>query len=103
MDISKSYNHTIVHVATQFLAICAVFQVIEAARISLFGALRSLKDTRFTLYTSIISFWCIALPVGYLLATRYQWGGYGLWLGMILGATSSIPFLFWRFIQRIRH
>ena len=103
LDISKSYNHTIVHVATQFLAICAVFQVIEAARISLFGALRSLKDTRFTLYTSIISFWCIALPVGYLLATRYQWGGYGLWLGMILGATSSIPFLFWRFIQRIRH
>ena len=63
-------NLELVQIATQLLAISAVFQFFESIRISLFGALRAVKDTRFTLFISIISFWGIALPVGYLLATR---------------------------------
>lgn len=102
LDIKKPSNQIIVHFATQFLAICAIFQILESARISLFGALRSLKDTQFTLFISIISFWFIALPTGYFLATRLALGGHGLWIGMIIGAACSIPVLFWRFINRIR-
>jgi MATE family multidrug resistance protein len=46
---------------------------------SLFGALRGLKDTHFTLLISILTFWGIALPLGYLLATYFHLAGTGLW------------------------
>ena len=102
LDASKSGHAGIIRLATQFLAICALFQMFEATRLSLFGALRGLKDTHFTLIISILSFWGISLPVGYLLATQFSLGGAGLWWGMVLGAASSVPLLFWRFKSKMR-
>jgi MATE family multidrug resistance protein len=102
-DIYNPNNMELIHITTQLLAICALFQLIEAMRISLFGALRALKDTRFTLFISIISFWAIALPIGYMLATRFSLGGTGLWWGMVLGAGFSVVLLLWRFKFRINY
>ena len=104
LDLNENQaNHgEIIYFATQFLAVCALFQIFEATRISLFGALRGLRDTRFTLIISFISFWGVALPVGYFLATQLSLGGVGLWWGMVLGAAISVPLLFWRFKLKIR-
>jgi MATE family multidrug resistance protein len=102
LDTTNEANQVIVRFATQFLAICALFQLFEATRIALFGALRGVKDTHFTLLTSIISFWLIALPLGYWWATRWQWGGSGLWWGMVVGAACSVPLLFWRFNLKMK-
>jgi MATE family multidrug resistance protein len=102
-DIHLAKNAEIVHYAEQFLLVGALFQVFEAIRISLFGTLRALRDTRFTLFISIISFWGIALPVGYFFATRLSMGGQGLWWGMVLGALISIVLLLWRFKIQIKH
>lgn len=102
-DTNKPENVDIVYLAKQFLMVSALFQIIEAIRISLFGTLRALKDTRFTLLISILSFWGIALPIGYLLATYFELHGIGLWWGMVLGAMCSVLLLFWRFKLKIRH
>ena len=102
LDIHSPHNAKIIRFATNFLSICAIFQIFESTRIALFGALRGLKDTRFTLIISMVSFWGIALPVGYLLSTRFGLTGAGLWWGMVVGALSSVPLLFWRFKLKIR-
>ena len=80
----------------------ALFQIVEAIRISLFGALRGLKDTHFTLLISILSFWGISLPVGYLLATYFHFAGVGLWWGMVLGSTIGIILLSYRLKSKIK-
>lgn len=46
--------------------VSSLFQLAEAVRISWFGTLRGLKDTTFPLLASIIGFWAIPLPFGYL-------------------------------------
>ena len=102
LDIHNSINANIVNEIKILFAVSALFQIIEATRISLFGALRALKDTNFTLLASIISFWGIALPIGYLLATYFQLGGIGLWWGMVLGASCSVLLLYRRFKSKIR-
>ncbi|BCA95984.1 hypothetical protein TUM19329_23450 [Legionella antarctica] len=102
-DVHNPDNFELVQLATQLLAVSAFFQLFEAMRIALFGALRALKDTRFTLFISIISFWGLALPVGWLLTTRLNLGGTGLWWGMVLGAGFSVLLLFWRFKFKIRN
>lgn len=102
-DVQDPKNVSLVQFASKFLMVCAIFQILEAIRISLFGTLRALKDTRFTLFISIFSFWGIALPIGYLLATRFDFGAIGLWWGMVLGAVCSVLLLLWRFHTKIAH
>jgi MATE family multidrug resistance protein len=100
-DINDPKNFEIVHYIEKFFVVSAIFQIVEATRIAFFGALRGLKDTKFTLLTSIMSFWCIALPIGYLLATYAKFGGIGYWWGMVMGAAFSVALLSWRFKSKI--
>jgi multidrug resistance protein, MATE family len=102
-DVNKPENEKIVCFATQFLMVGALFQIFDAIKISLFGALCALKDTHFTLYTSIFSFWGVALPVGYFMATHMALKGLGLWWGMVLASSLSVLLLLWRFKFKIKH
>lgn len=102
LDIHKQENQQLIHYAIQLLAICALFQILYAIRISLFGALRSFKDTYFTLFISIISLWLIALPIGYLLTIYYKLGGLGMWEGICLGAALNAFLFYWRFEYKVK-
>lgn len=101
-DLHNPDNLIIIEEIKKILMVCAIFQIIEAVRITLFGSLRGLKDTKFTLLTSIISFWCIALPVGYVLGIYLKMGGSGFWWGMIMGAGLSVIMLQRRFKLKIK-
>lgn len=103
LDVSNSANNALISEIKKLLAIGAIFQLFEASRIVLFGSLRGLKDTKFTLLTSIISFWCIALPIGYLLATCFQLGAIGYWWSLVMGAGFSLVLLQWRFNAKMKH
>ena len=100
-NVNAPENAQIVAYTKQLFTVSAFFQLFEGTRITLFGALRALKDTQFTLISSIISFWGLALPIGYVLATNFQLGGSGLWWGMTLGAGFSMSLLWWRFTIKI--
>jgi len=97
LDVHNPANHEIIHMTSTFLFIAAFFQILESARISLFGALRALKDTRFPLLTSMIGFWLIPLPLGSWLAFSLNLGGAGLWWAMVAGACFSVTSLYLRF------
>src|SRR5579862_86277 len=96
-NLSNPHHSEVIQLATSFLFICAFFQILEAVRLSLFGALRGLKDTRFTLITSVICFWFIALPAGYLLSIPLKFGGQAFWWAMVVGAFCSVILLIRRF------
>lgn len=102
LNVSANENTQIVKYTKEFFILCGLFQVFEAARISLMGSLRALKDTRFTLLASLIGFWLVPLPIGYLL-TCAGIGGAGLWVGMAAGAACSALLLNQRYCQKLRH
>lgn len=101
-DVYNPANNMIVNDIKEMLVISAIFQIVEGTRITLFGSLRALKDTRFTLLISIFSFWCIALPIGYLLGIYLHFGGVGFWWGMVLGTSLSVMLLQSRFNRLIK-
>lgn len=103
VNVDDPMNTSLVYHAKQFMMIAAIFQIFEAIRISFFGALRALKDTHFTLLISIVCFWGIALPVGYVLATRFYLEGAGLWWGMALSAVVGVVLLYYRFNTKIKN
>lgn len=82
---------TLITTAVYLFAFAAVFQIADSIRITFFSILRGMKDTRFTLVVSIITFWGIALPLGYYLGFIHQRNPAGLWEGLIIsGMIGSI-------------
>ncbi len=101
VNIHDPKNAKFVELARNFLAICAAYQFIEAIRITYFGALRGLKDTHYSLISSLIGFWFISIPIGYLLAIYFKFGGLGFWWAMILGSVMSALLLAQRFRKKM--
>lgn len=102
IDTQLAINQPIVNTTLQLLAISALFQMVEAIRIMLFSALQALKDTSFPLIISIVSFWLIALPLGYLFAITLHWQAAGYWWAMVIGACCSSLLLQQRFRYKIQ-
>lgn len=97
LDLTNAKNANIISYTKQYLIICALFQLLEAIRFGFFGALRGLKDTRFTLLTSVITFWLIAFPIGYVLAFHFGFEGRGFWWGIMVGEVFGVALLYGRF------
>lgn len=96
LNPNKAENKIIINYATQFMFVAAIVQLFEAARIVLFGALRGLGETHYSMLTSLIIFWVIAFPLGYAITFWIGLGGIGLWIGMTIGSLCGIILLFYR-------
>ncbi|EED35633.1 multidrug efflux protein NorA [Luminiphilus syltensis NOR5-1B] len=93
-------------VAVRLIRLAAFFIVIDAVQIIMSFVLRAYKDTRFPFWAMLVSYWFIALPVGYWLglvsATTPADGAAGFWYASILGITACAVLLLWR-VWRLLH
>jgi MATE family multidrug resistance protein len=85
IDVNSAANAALVHDASKLLCISAVLLIFDNFRIIGFGALRGLKDTRFPMYASVLSFWAIGLSAAYVFGFVMHGGGEGIWWGLTLG------------------
>lgn len=96
-------NSDVIIYATSYIKIAVLFLLLESVRITFFGALRGHKATTITLFSSFLSFWCIAIPMGDLLTYGFGLGGIGFWYGMLFGGVFGAIFLWWCYTARIRN
>jgi MATE family multidrug resistance protein len=75
--------------ASTLLMIAGAFQFSDGIQVAAMGALRGLKDTTRPMIVNLIAYWIVGLPVGYLLAFRFGYGGSGLWWGLTIGLTVA--------------
>lgn len=85
VDIHEPHLQALIKQASTFLLLVGVVILIESFRLTSFGALRGLKDTRFSMFVSVFGFWCIAFPCAHLLGFKFKFGGAGIWWGLIIG------------------
>lgn len=96
LDLTDPLNEEVIAFAIGFLSLCALFQIFDGARIVTSGALRGLKDSQYPMWVAAVSFWMVGLPLGYWLAFTLDWGGMGLWVGLILAVLVSLLLQAWR-------
>lgn len=86
-EIAMIYSDDVdvLSLAASFLIYAAFFQLSDAIQAPIQGALRGYKDVTITSIMAVISYWVIALPSGYVLATFFDLGPYGYWIGLITG------------------
>lgn len=92
-------DETVFDLIKIFLIYAVFFQLSDAIAAPIQGALRGYKDVNITLLMSLISYWIIGLPSGYLLAQYTSFGPYGYWIGLSTGLLVAAITLF----LRLRH
>lgn len=68
-----------------FLAIAALFQLVDGAQVVAMGCLRGLKDTRVPMLIAGFGYWIVGLPLSGLLGFWFGMDGVGIWLGLAAG------------------
>ncbi|MBY0595585.1 MATE family efflux transporter [Bacillus bingmayongensis] len=85
--------------AKEFLIFAILFQISDAIATPVQGALRGYKDVNMALIMTLIAYWIIGLPLGYILATYTSWAAKGYWIGLIIGLAFGATFLLVRLFQ----
>ncbi|HLS30158.1 MAG TPA: MATE family efflux transporter [Flavobacteriaceae bacterium] len=87
----------VIEIAVTLLLFAAIFQISDSTQAVSSGLLRGIKDVRIpTLYIAI-AYWVVGIPVGSLLTFYFQMGAIGIWIGFIVGLTTSAILLSLRF------
>jgi len=80
-----SPDPTVIRVGASLLLVAAAFQLFDGLQTVATGALRGSGDTRRPMIANLIGYWVIGLPLGYVLAFRFGWGAFGVWIGLCIG------------------
>lgn len=106
-DIAALYtaNPAVITLAAQLMLLAAIYQFSDSIQVIGSGILRGYKDTRSIFFITLIAYWVLGLPAGYILALT-DWivpalGPAGFWCGFIVGLTSAAAMMIWR-IRRMQ-
>lgn len=83
--------------AVSLLAMAAIFQVFDGLQVSGAGALRGLKDTKVPMLLTIVAYWLVGLPLGYVLGISLGGGPKSMWIGFICALVVAAFLLNLRF------
>lgn len=98
LNLNDPENFAVIKLATLYLALAALFQIVDGAQAVAAGMLRGLRDTRIPMYLALFGYWGVGLPFGALLAFYFQLEGIGIWFGLAagLGMTAVLMTVRWR-------
>ena len=87
----------VIALAASLFVLAALYQFSDAVQVACAGALRGFQDTRLPMLLTMIAYWLIGLPAGYLLGISDLLGPprgpAGFWMGLIIGLSSAALFL----------
>ncbi|WEK42697.1 MAG: MATE family efflux transporter [Candidatus Sphingomonas colombiensis] len=102
LDVSDPANATVVSLAVSYLAVAAVFQLVDGAQAVAAGILRGLQDTRVPMLVALFGYWVVGFGTAIALGFWTPLAGVGIWIGLAAGLLAVSILLTWRWIARER-
>jgi len=93
-------DEVVISYASSLLIIAALLQLSDGTQAVGIGVLRGLTDVKIPTAITFIAYWIVGLPVGYFLGFTLELGVQGVWIGLLLGLTTSAILLTLRFNSR---
>lgn len=90
----------VVQVAAALFFVFAFSQVMDGVQSTMTGALRGLSDTGFPAWVSLLAYWALGLPLGWMLAGPVGMGPAGVWTGFIVALGLAALLLVRRFLRQ---
>jgi MATE family multidrug resistance protein len=102
LDPAVPENAPVIDLAVVFLAIAALFQLVDGGQVIGVHVLRGLKDTAVPMWLALGGYWVIGFVASVTLAFPLGLGGRGVWIGLALGLAFVAFAVNWRFHRRER-
>lgn len=80
-----------------------IYQFGDGLQINYANALRGISDVKVMMWIAFISYFIIALPVGYIFAFIFGWGLPGIWMNFCVGLTCAGLLYRMRFHHYLSH
>ncbi len=90
-------NDEVIQIAGELLIVAAFFQLSDGIQVVGAGVLRGLSDVKIPTIVSLIAYWVVGLPLGYLLGFTFGLGPLGIWISLSLSLTVVAALLYLRF------
>mgnify|MGYP003450130255 FL=1 len=102
-----STDPAVIDLATQLLLFAVAYQIADALQVGAAGCLRGLQDTRSPMQLTLLAYWGVGIPFGYVAGSTdwlgQAWGAQGYWAGLVLGLTVAAWLLNRRLRYRLNH
>jgi MATE family multidrug resistance protein len=92
-------NHEVAKASAGLFIIAGIFQISDGLQVVGLGCLRGLGDVKIPTLITLLAYWAIAIPLGYLLGFVYSLGLDGVWWGLLSGLSVSAIFMLFRFFS----
>ena len=102
LDPANPINAAVLTLATTFLSVAALFQIVDGIQAVAAGCLRGLQDTRWPMVYAAVGYWVVGIGIGLVLAFPFGLGGLGIWLGLASGLTVVAVLMLIRWMRRDR-
>ncbi|WP_421906656.1 MATE family efflux transporter [Mameliella sp.] len=97
VDPDDPQRDAIIATGRGLLLMAALFQVVDATQVIHIGLLRGLQDTRVPMIMAGVAYWGIGMPCAWIFGFALNWGGEGIWFGLVVGLAAAAGLLMWRF------
>ena len=84
-----SNDKAVIALTASFLIYALFFQIADAIQVTAQAALRGYKDVNPAFIMTLIAYWLICLPIGYILAHNTGLGAPGYWIGLTFGLLAA--------------
>ncbi|WP_106133208.1 MATE family efflux transporter [Mongoliibacter ruber] len=87
----------VIKMSATLLIIAGLFQLSDGIQVVGLGALRGMSDVKVPTIVTLIAYWVIGLPLGYVFAFYMGMEEVGIWIGLLVGLTVTGILLLYRF------
>ncbi|PIB34773.1 MATE family efflux transporter [Reichenbachiella sp. 5M10] len=87
----------VIQLASGLLIIAAFYQISDGIQTVGLGVLRGLGEVKVPTIVTLIAYWGVAIPMGYVLGFVMGWGSSGVWVGLLTGLTLAAVAHVYRF------
>lgn len=87
----------VINISSKLLIVAAFFQLSDGIQSVSISALRGIYDVKIPMWISFFSYWVIAIPLGWIFATKFNMNALGVWVGLGIGLTISSILLIIRY------
>lgn len=92
----------VVALASSMFLVVAAMQIADGVQGSMIGAARGMMDNRIPVVITLIAYWVVALPLGYVLGFYAGVGPNGVWIGYGVGLALAAGLLTLRYFRLAR-
>jgi MATE family multidrug resistance protein len=90
-------DQEVIQMSATLLIIAGLFQLSDGIQVVGLGALRGMSDVRVPTIVTLVAYWIIGLPLGYVFAFVFGMQEVGIWYGLLIGLTVTGILLLFRF------